>query len=440
MRAVVDGQLNLAGTTLANPGGIALNGDGLTVGQNLLCRELVAEGQVLLRNAHIRGQLVLNDASLRNPNGSALHANRLTVDKDLLCNGRFSAVGEVNLLAAQIGGQFDLNGSLENPNGLVLNGNGLNVGRSMHCHTSFRARGEVNLVNAKVGGEVALAGAAVNPGGTALKADGLLAEQHMFCRVGLRIDGVVILTAASVKGTFLFAADIANGMSIDLQGAKIGTLLLYPSTAPSDINLSHARLDVLGDDPLTWPARIHLRGCTYGALNERHPVGARQRLDWLGRDPEGYSPQPYEQLIGIYRLAGREPDARKVGIGKQRARRRTLPFYSKPWSYGLDALVAYGYRTGQAGLWLLAFVLVGWKTFDLAYPCYLIPSKPAAERPSFHALLYTLDLLLPIGDLNYQNSWIPQDWARWCWLAWILAGWVLTIAVLAALSGILKRD
>jgi hypothetical protein len=83
VRTVINGQLNLARTTLTSPNGIALDGDGLTVERNVLCCELVAEGQVLLRTAHIRGRLVLDDASLRNPRGSALHANRLTVDQDL---------------------------------------------------------------------------------------------------------------------------------------------------------------------------------------------------------------------------------------------------------------------------------------------------------------------------------------------------------------------
>lgn len=91
-------------------------------------------------------------------------------------------------------------------------------------------------------------------------------------------------------------------------------------------------------------------------------------------------------------------------------------------------------------MWLLGLTFVGWWVYDLAYPTYLIPLKPPGERPLFHAGLYALDLLLPIGDLNYQGAWVARGWARGVWLAWILAGWVLTTAVLAALTGILKRD
>jgi hypothetical protein len=209
---------------------------------------------------------------------------------------------------------------------------------------------------------------------------------------------------------------------------------------PERLDLTHAQLGVLDDDPSTWPKDLRLRGCTYDALRERNRVDAKQRRGWLRLDPDGYAPQPYEQLAKVYKQAGREEDARLIGLWKQRARHGTLSWPSKALGLLLDALVGYGYRTWRGEVWLLAFEMVGWWVFDLAYPAHLTPSKPSAERPPFHSALYALDLLLPIGDLNYQGSWIAEDWARLLWLIWILAGWVLTIAVLAALSGVLKRD
>jgi hypothetical protein len=103
-------------------------------------------------------------------------------------------------------------------------------------------------------------------------------------------------------------------------------------------------------------------------------------------------------MMAVYRLAGRDQDARTIAIAKQRARRRTLPLPARAWSLLLDALVGYGYRTWLAALWLLGFMLAGWVVFDLAHPAYLIAPRPPGERPLFHAGLYTLDLLLPIGD------------------------------------------
>jgi hypothetical protein len=441
--AHIGGQLDLSGAILNNPSGTALHADGATVGQNLLCRGIAAEGTVNLRAARIGGQLILTNATLNNPNGVALHCNRLAVERDMHCNGDFKAYGEVHLLGARIGGQLDLTGTLNNPNKIALNGNQLTVEQGIHCRDDFTVYGEIHLVNAHIGGEFDLTGTLLNPGGIALRGDGLAVEQNMFCHGGLSISGAVVLSSVHIPGHLAFVRAILknpNGVALDLQNARIGTLLLHLDAPPRAINLTHAQLGVLEDDPATWPDQLQLRGCTYDSLHERSPVNSGQRMDWLRRDPDGYAPQPYDQLAAVYRRGGREEDARQVAIRKQRERRRTLPMPSKAGSLLLDVLVNYGYRPWLAGLWLLGLMRAGQWIFDLAYPSRLIATKPAGERPAFHSGLYALDLLLPIGDLNYQGAWIAQGWARWCWLAWIMAGWVLTIAFLAALSGILKRD
>ena len=77
-------------------------------------------------------------------------------------------------------------------------------------------------------------------------------------------------------------------------------------------------------------------------------------------------------------------------------------------------------------------------------PCYarheLTLAKSGEARPGFHAAVYSLDTVLPVVDLRQQDIWIPQGVAQWWAWASILAGWVLTTAVVAALTGLLKRD
>jgi hypothetical protein len=51
-----------------------------------------------------------------------------------------------------------------------------------------------------------------------------------------------------------------------------------------------------------------------------------------------------------------------------------------------------------------------------------------------------LDTLLPVVDLRQQAAWIPRGGAQWLASTSILAGWVLSTAVVAALTGLLKRD
>jgi hypothetical protein len=65
----------------------------------------------------------------------------------------------------------------------------------------------------------------------------------------------------------------------------------------------------------------------------------------------------------------------------------------------------------------------------------------AAPHPSaFSPLGYSLDLLLPIADLGQKNDWQPSG--GYLYLARLLRalGWVLTTAVVAAVTGALKRD
>jgi hypothetical protein len=111
------------------------------------------------------------------------------------------------------------------------------------------------------------------------------------------------------------------------------------------------------------------------------------------------------------------------------------------WSLLLDGLVGYGYRTWLAGVWLAGFWLVGWAVFDRAHANHeLVLARPGEAHPGFHGAVYALDTLLPVVDLRQQAIWIPQGGVQWWAWASILAGWILTTAVVAALTGLLKRD
>jgi adhesin HecA-like repeat protein len=454
--AHIGGNLVLEQARLTNPCGRALSAASLVVEKGMFCTQgFSAEGEVRLRGAHIGRDLEFAGAKLRNRGGHALSAARLTVEQDMLCGTerptegaprRFTAEGEVRLVGAHIKGTLDCEGAaLTNRGGSALAADGLTVEQEVSCGQGFTAKGAVRLLRARIGGSLNFDTAALhNPDGHALYAPGLTVGHGMVCREGFTAHGEISLLGAHIGAQLdLSGATLTNprGLALDLARLRATTVFLrWLPTPPERVNLIHAQVGVLTDDAASWPDQVSLRGFVYDTLDEQPPVSARQRLAWLGRDPGGYAPQPYEQLIAVYRRAGRDQDARTVAIAKQRVRRRTLPLAARAWSLLLDVLVGYGYRTWLAGVWLLGFVLAGWWIFDRAHPAYLVAPKPPGERPLFHAGLYALDLLLPIGDLNYQGAWIARGWARGFWLAWILAGWVLTTAVLAALAGILKRD
>jgi hypothetical protein len=446
--ARIGGQLSLNGAILTNSNRVALNAYSLTVNQAMLCLGLRAEGAVILRGAHIGGQLNFHNATLTKANGVALNADSLTVDQAMLCRGEFRAEGEVNLRGAHIGGQLIfVSATVTNPNGVALRADGITVDQAMLCR-GFRAEGDVILRGAHIGGQLGLEGATLtNPNGVALDADGFTVDQHMLPNAGFRAEGEVILRGAHIGGQLSFD----NAMLINpnpgervlhLQELHARALLLRPKTPPTGkVDLTHAEVGVFLDEEATWPTTLDLRGFVYHTLYERSHIPVAARLRWLNRDPAGYAPQPYEQLVAVYRQAGRDDDARKVAIAKQRRRREELNWPGKVWNSLLRWTVGYGYRTWQAGLWLLGLLAVGAAIFACAYPSDMALAKKQGDPlPAFQPWIYSLDVLLPVVNLHQEEFWIPQGVARWwAWFS-ILAGWLLTTVVIAALTGLLKKD
>jgi hypothetical protein len=404
-------------------------------------------GGIDLLGAHIGGHLNLNGATLANPKGTALDADGLTVDQHMLCRGGFRAEGQVILRGAHIGSQLEFDGAtLTNPNGTALDAASLTVDQLMACRYGFRAEGQVILRAAHIGGQLDFDGATLtNPNGTALDADALTVDQLMLCRNGFRAEGTVILRAAHIDSQLDFdeaTLTNPNGRALDLQETHARALLFRLKTSPEgEVHFTHAQVGVYLDDETTWPTTLVLRGFVYDTLYERSQISAAARLRWLDRDPAGYTPQPYEQLAAVYRRAGRDDDARKVAIAKQRRRRETLNWPGKLWNGLLRWTVGYGYRTWQAGLWLLGLLAVGATVFAWAYPAEMaLAKKPGDPLPAFQPWIYSLDVLLPVVNLHQEEFWIPQGVARWwAWFS-ILAGWLLTTVVVAAVSGLLRKD
>ena len=60
----------------------------------------------------------------------------------------------------------------------------------------------------------------------------------------------------------------------------------------------------------TWPTDLRLRGFPYDTL-ESDQIGIRDRLRWLTRDADDYTPQIYDQLATCYWRAGDTEAARR---------------------------------------------------------------------------------------------------------------------------------
>jgi hypothetical protein len=237
------------------------------------------------------------------------------------------------------------------------------------------------------------------------------------------------------------------------------------------ISLAYARTNFLNDDVENWPKAGHLwlDGFVYNAIASPATTDAKERLDWLNRQPTGrFRPQPYEQLVLVLRRMGHERDAKKIAIAKQRALRRSgeLGPGAFTWNLILGASVGHGYRSWLAILWMLLLISIGTAVFceaqhmgvvasadENTYPAVTFNKLGTLDRevgqPDFQPLLYSIDVLLPFVDLHQKSSWWlsprkPLDWAyigcESYFLGHLILAWLLTGLLVAAPTGIVKKD
>ncbi|KNE82152.1 MULTISPECIES: hypothetical protein [Streptomyces] len=360
----------------------------------LSVRSSVLRGRLSLMNAQVTGELILSGAHLSAPGDWALFAGGLVMGGAVFCRGGFTADGGLRLLGAQLsGGLFMERARCHNPGDAALLADNATIA-TLVCSQGFTARGAVRLRGATISGRLTLDGAVLDGGDTALDC----ARMHA--------DDLVLTPAVPPSG------------AVDLRGARVTAL--------------HDRRGA-------WPDTVRLQGFVYGDLHGDDDAGREavgHRLAWIRREP-GYAPQPYEQLAGWYRQIGHDDDARRVLLAKQRHRRRTLRPAGRAWGHLLDGTVGYGYRPWLAGVWLAALALLGTGVFGAHTP---VAAQPGEGAP-FSALVYTLDLLIPIGGLGQRNAWYWTGGAP-AWLAYALiaAGWVLTTAVVAGVTRTLNKN
>jgi hypothetical protein len=262
-----------------------------------------------------------------------------------------------------------------------LNAGGLDIRGGMFCVSesdrgkeTLVAEGQINLIGSRLGDMFALPDARLsNSGGTALILD----------RTAMR--------------DCLLAGLVCTGR-ISLVGAKIASTLNLDRARLELVDLGHTQVDVLRDDPESWPEQLNLNGLTYRVLEPPLPA-------------QGHPP----------------------AHGRQHAAKRPL---GKAWSLLQDKTVGYGYQPWRAALWLAFLLLIGSIVYTVAPPAALQPSA----APHFNPVIYTLDLLLPIVDLGQRDAFNPSGAEQWLSYFLIAAGWILATTAATGVARILKRQ
>ncbi|MEU3328895.1 oxidoreductase [Streptomyces albus] len=372
----------------------ALAADGITVSQELQASLLVTDGQVSLRGATVGSSLHMFGSCLRNPTGRyALYAPQLTVEQvaSFADAGRGSAP-QIYGATPPTGTRYALAAPAETPPAAP------GFGR-----------------------------AAWDPHRT----------RHFECHGGMVLDDGRFGSSLVIENARL---EMQRDQELSLRRINTPELTFTPQLPERGlIVLSGATVEKLMDRASSWPAdhRLWMAGFTYQhAIPKEGHFNVRERLQWINAATAEYAPEPYEQLAAMYRNTGEDTNARIVLLAKQRRRRETLPLPGKVWGVLQDWTVAYGYRPAQAALWMGVLWLTGALLFEAHRPA---PLKDG-EAPHWNAVLYALDLLLPVISFGQDTAWDPAGGYQWIAAAMIMAGWVLATTVAAGATRLLRRQ
>jgi hypothetical protein len=460
----------------------------LQVPASLWLFRCVFDAAIELDGARIAGSLSLRDCRL-----PGLHADRCELRGDLVVDAGTSIPGEVRLRGARIGGDVNAAGarlgrrtipvtSLQRP----WAADGAQVGGDVRMHRGFESIGEVRWVGAQVDGDfdasqARLSGHIDRQGlrHEALNLDRIRIGGNLVLDSGFAAAGTVSAVRARVGGdlrgsgaTFDLTGDSTwgeDGASLRLDRARIdGALVLRELPAPIPAaSLADARVSTLDDDDSTWDEELVLDGFEYQRFAATAPSDAEFRLGWLGRQRGRHlgtdlRAQPWRQLIGVLRDMGRDDDARRVAIGRERHLRRVgrvgsaLPRGLRGLARLVHALfgvlAGYGQRPLRIFGWLLALVVlsgVGYYAGDRAGG--FVPTRAAEAPAPFNPWAYSLERLVPMLDLQQARHWTPTttdatavaspgDVMRW--LGWAEAGlgWAGVLLLVASVAGWPERD
>src|ERR1019366_9513973 len=330
-----------------------------------------------LIGARLGANLALAGAVLSNPGKVALNLDRATLG-DCDATG-IEGCGQVSCVGARIPSGLNLTDARLDSGGdqPAVAADGAAVD-GLLVLTRLQARGELSFRTSRVGQRVLLMGArAENPGGVALRFTRAEVAADMFCD-DMTVIGKMRLTGARIGGTLnLERVHLINpaDVAVNAQAMQAGQVTLLPAEPiQGTVDLSHARIGVLVDNPACWPATLDLSGLTYQALEPQLP--ARDRLRWLARHSEGREPGPYEQLASHYIAAGQPAQARRVLYARERRQRERKPPLGRAWSWLQDLTVGYGYQPWRAAF--VACVAAGGR--ERGVPCRSATAVPARRH------------------------------------------------------------
>jgi hypothetical protein len=495
MGAWIEGDLDLKGAVTAS--GLSL-------------KHSYFESPPMFRDAEIAGTLTLSGSQI-----PGLQAARLQCKGSLFMSGGFTSIGEVRLLGAQIDGNLECKGAtLNGKDGDALSADRAVIKGSVFLSDGFSSIGEIRLLGAQIDGNLECKGATLDgKDGDALSADRAVIKGSVFLSDGFSSIGAVRLLGAQIDGNLECNGaklEGKSGRALACDGIRVtGAFFFCGLALPiQGVSLASAKVGRLIDDEDSWGGELVLNGFVYEHLAGSAPTDAATRLAWIKKqsrkfiEKEDFRPQPWKQLQKVLHAMGHTEDARQVGIafedhlraiGRigqtpadwQQWRRMAYSHVAKAFHFSFKWLIGYGYRPLQFGAWMVGVWLVcAFVYWSAALQGVMAPSNPLVfqkvlkkdpyesckpnwylcealpeEYTGFSPLAYSLDVLLPLVNLQQEQDWaalIPTPKGSWYqeyfghWsfkhfvrlVIWfeILFGWVASLLLVAVVSGLTKRS
>jgi hypothetical protein len=534
---VINGSLECDRGQFHNPGAIALNLEAATTtGEVLLWNNFAADGEVRLYSAVVNGTVDCDGGQFHNPSAVAINLESAKIGSVLLRTG-FKADGEVKLDSAVVSGSLECDGGqFHNPGAIALNAEGAKTGPVL-LRYGFKAEGTVLLHGAKIAGNLEcdkgtfLSDNEAQSMGTkyAIDGDDIDVDGGVYLRSGFRAAGVVWLRGAKIGGSLecsgghffkpvglainAMLANIQGSVSLDeyrddhfeangwlvFRGSQIGhdfKLANVGSPETLILDLRFAKVKTLENRANSWPPQdnLLLHGFVFDELSTEAAWDAETQINWIHlQSRDRFFSQPYEQMASVFRSMGRQEEAVKVMIEKNKAagpgaiardwsvivkdvQAKSLGYWWKALETALQGLwdlfwynffgpfIGYGYRPWRALLLSLIIITIGRFLFKKGYVAkILIPTEDNVSRPRlrgtyprFNAWIYSLETFIPLVKLGVGEYWRPNanGGARlrigkplpvkmggllrvYLWFH-IIAGWVLTTLWVGGFTGLLK--
>jgi hypothetical protein len=207
---------------------------------------------------------------------------------------------------------------------------------------------------------------------------------------------------ANVGSAFISFLRTLQGLFLGREG-RLATL--HMSASVTSLLCSHSDADV---------KEVRKR------FRDFKPKRNEGKLDILSRDQSDadvkevrkhFKPQPYIQFAKVLRRAGYEEAANDVLVRLERNRTRCSDFgaLQQLGRWGSDCFLRYGFSPFRPVWIVLIWALVSAALFDIAYRSNrIVEAKDNQQIPTFNAIIYAIDTLVPIVDFNQRKNWVVE--------------------------------